>query len=116
MIELLPNAIEIKVSNKLSLSYSNKSNKSLKEIATEAADQQQSTMPQNEAFNVAQLENLHNNSSASFLELQFKIIEKWNKITTCIIDNQRVVVDRSSWINKNGKPIKYTADTMGYPM
>ena len=112
----MPNAIEIKVSNKLSLSYSNKSNKSLKEIATETANQQQSTMPQNEAFNVAQLENLHNNSSASFLELQFKIIEKWNKITTCIIDNQRVGVDRSSWINKNGKPIKYTADTMGYPM
>lgn len=64
----------------------------------------------------AQLDNLHNNSTASFLETQKKVVEKWNKITTCIIDGQRLVIDRSSWLAKNGIYIKYTSDTMGYPM
>lgn len=90
------------------------------------AQQQQSQQPPNtnsendeiNALNIVndQLENLHNDSSSSYLEHQTKVIEKWNKITTCIIDNQRVVIDRSSWIAKNGKYIKYTSDTMGYPM
>jgi hypothetical protein len=62
------------------------------------------------------LENLENSSSTTFIETQRKIVEKWNKITQCIIDNQRVIVDRRSWIAKNGVSIQYTVDTMGYPM
>ncbi len=64
----------------------------------------------------AQLNNLHDNSTSTFLETQAKIVEKWNKITPCIIEGQRVLIDRKSWITKNLKHIKYTSDTMGYPM
>lgn len=60
-----------------------------------------------------QLENL----SLSNTERQKKLIEKWNRKTMCVVKEQKVVIDRSSWITtKNGKQIKYTSDTIGYPM
>lgn len=50
-------------------------------------------------------------------DIQKKLVERWNRKTVCIIKEQKVVIDRISWITgKNGKPIKYTPDTIGYPM
>lgn len=88
----------------------------LNETAIAAASQQQQQM--SDDINVldivdGQLENL----SLTNTERQKKLIEKWNRKTMCLIKEQKVVIDRSSWITtKNGKQIKYTSDTIGYPM
>lgn len=114
MIELLPNVIEIKSSQLSRLSLSNSSI----ERALNLKESIDTSQQKNDEINVlnivdGQLENLSTNS---IIENQKKLVEKWNKKTTCIIDEQRVVIDRSSWITKNGKQIKYASDTIGYPM
>ena len=43
--------------------------------------------------------------TGAFIETQVKLIEKWNRITPCIIEGRRLVIDRRSWIAKNGKII-----------
>ena len=130
LIELLPNVFEIKTKGRLSLANV----KSLENKHSVDSTFEPQTMPSCKANNKdeneieieneinfmnivnAQLNNLHDDSTSEFLETQAKIVEKWNKITPCIIEGQRVLVDRKSWITKNAKHVKYTSDTMGYPM
>lgn len=89
----------------------------LSKMSTDQADASQQ-QPKNDDINVldivdGQLENL----SLTYSERQKKLVEKWNRKTMCLIKDQKVIIDRSSWITtKNGKQIKYTADTIGYPM
>ena len=41
----------------------------------------------------------------------------WNKITVCKIDNQVVVVDRTSWTKtQTGSVGLYNIDALGYPV
>lgn len=54
--------------------------------------------------------------TGSFIETQVKLFEKWNRITPCIIEGKRLVIDRRTWIAKNGISVEYSSDTMGYPM
>jgi hypothetical protein len=41
--------------------------------------------------------------TGAFIETQVKLIEKWNRITPCIIEGRRLVIDRRTWIAKNGE-------------
>jgi hypothetical protein len=41
---------------------------------------------------------------------------QWNKITSCTIDNQTVLIDRTTWIIKNGFSFQYQIDSLGYPI
>ena len=107
----MPNVIEIKTSNRLG---SNRSSEKDLESHAKLTEYSHSEINVLSMVNV-EFDNLHN-TSASFLETQAKIVEKWNKITPCIIESQRVIIDRSTWVTKNGIPIKYTCDTMGYSM
>ena len=119
MIELLPNSIEIKLKTKFSLTNNENSDKSLDQQPQKQQNQQQQQTNEVSQASIqidvlnANLDSLNTNSA---LEIQKKIAEKWNKITTCIIDNKKVIVNRVSWINKNGKSIRYTIDSMGYPL
>ena len=137
LIELLSHVIEIKANGQRIGLPTSSSEKSLKDEypkpkpleqqiqqqQQQAAQQQQPPPIQlvqqqkSEDINVldivdGQLENMSLTSS----ERQRKVAEKWNRKTLCLIRNQKVVIDRITWITKNGKPIKYTSDTMGYPM
>lgn len=75
---------------------------------------------QNEDINILnidhQLDNLINNSTSSFYETFKKIISKWNKVTVCFIDGKKVIIDRSTWIAREGIYIKYVWDSIGYPL
>lgn len=49
-------------------------------------------------------------------EIREKASQQWNKITTCKINNETVVVDRTTWITQNGFPLQYQIDSLSYPM
>jgi hypothetical protein len=49
-------------------------------------------------------------------ELKTALSSHWNKLTLCLIDNQKVIVDRTTWITKDGFDGKYETDDLGYPM
>ena len=111
----MPNSIEVKLKPRFSLAKATsyeQSDKSLRQLElNETADKEKETA-QNIQIDVL---NAHLDTN-SHLEMQKKVIEKWNKITTCIVENKKVVVNRSSWVTKSGKPFKYAYDSMGYPL
>jgi hypothetical protein len=49
-------------------------------------------------------------------EIKEKSSSKWNSVTKCVIQNENLVVDRTTWITKNGFPLQYQVDYLGYPM
>jgi hypothetical protein len=49
-------------------------------------------------------------------EIRKKTALQWNIITKCIIQNELVIVDRTTWITKSGFPLQYQIDALGYPM
>ena len=49
-------------------------------------------------------------------EIREKTKLQWNTITKCIIQNELIVVDRTTWITKNGFPLQYQIDALGFPM
>ena len=121
----MPNVIEIKANTSrmgsLPTSSSEKSLNLKEDMPKKTLDRDQnatSSQPKSDDINVldivdGQLENL----SLTNTEMQKKMVEKWNRKTLCLIKDQKVVIDRISWITaKNGKQIKYTPDTIGYPM
>ena len=117
LVELLPGNIEVKLTQRFSAAnlLLHKS-ESIQDFGIDQ-DSNHEVDSQTGALNVvAQLENLHENKEASFLQTQAKIFEKWNKITACSIENKTCVIDRQSWITKNNKLIKYAPDTCGFPI
>jgi hypothetical protein len=107
----MPNSIEVKLKTRFSLASNDQSDKSLcKQV--DDSEKQKETDEQSIRIDVL---NAHLDSN-SHMETQKKVIEKWNKITTCIVDNKKVIVNRTSWVTKNGKSIKYVYDSMGYPL
>jgi hypothetical protein len=107
----MPNSIEVKLKTRFSLASNDKSDKSLSKQA-EDLEKQKETSEQSIRIDVL---NAHLDSN-SHMETQKKVIEKWNKITTCIIDSKKVIVNRASWVTKNGKSHRYVYDSMGYPL
>ena len=49
-------------------------------------------------------------------EIRKKTALQWNTVTKCIIQNELVIVDRTTWITKNGFPLQYQIDALCYPM
>ena len=49
-------------------------------------------------------------------EFKDKSSSKWNSVSKCVIQNENLVVDRTTWITKNGFPLQYQVDYLGYPM
>ena len=118
LIELLPENIEVKLTQLFSVAnlLMHKSDSIqcvLDDAILDPGDSNQEDTKTGSLKVVAQLENLHDNTDASFLQTQAKIVEKWNKITACMIENKTCVIDRQTWITKNNKLIKYNHDTIG---
>jgi hypothetical protein len=115
LLELLPNAVEIKIKTRFSLTCndtsSEKSGLDLHSMNDFSHSNASSGSIQIDVLNA----NLYN-LEASNTNYTNRVIEKWNKITTCIIDNRKVIVNRASWITKNGKPVRYCVDSIGYPL
>lgn len=100
MIELLPNVIEIKQTRQNSTT-SLMTNRSIShDESSRHIDEPAIKLKENE-INMLSIVNAQLDAG-SFIETQVKLIEKWNRITPCIIEGKRLVIDRRTWIAKNG--------------
>jgi hypothetical protein len=84
-----------------------------RESICEDASQQQSLENASSQKNLSEF--LLQDSDSIGCEMYSKSINQWNKNTTCVIDGQNVIVDRTTWITKNGFPLQYQIDSLGYP-
>lgn len=49
-------------------------------------------------------------------ELKSELNAHWNRLTLCLIENHKVIVDRTTWITKDGFDGQYEIDVLGCPM
>ncbi len=120
---MLPNVIEIKQNRKSSATslfrggYEQTSNIIIDNhlLLPKYKEEEQAIKLKENEIDVLNIVNTHIDTT-SFIETHVKLIEKWNRITPCIIEGKRLVIDRRTWIAKNGITLEYASDTMGYPM
>jgi hypothetical protein len=111
----MPDSVEVKLKTRFSLASNEQSEKSLSCKLDELGKIAEATSQQDQQTIRIDVLNAHLDSNSQ-LETQKKVIEKWNKITTCLIGGKKVFVNRISWMTKNGKPHKYVYDSMGFPL